>query len=302
MAPKSKVAIIGGAGNVGAAIAFALVVMQIPAEVLLVDVTEEVAKGQALDISDAAHLSCAKCRVGTFEEAGQADVIIITAGARQNPGESRSNLIDRNYAILKSIITKISPIKPTAIILMVSNPVDILTSIAQKLTGLPKNHVLGSGTFLDSGRLRNHLSNLLKISSSSIHANMLGEHGDSQFVGWSTATIAGAPLLDHPIMENIDLDKVEKEIANKAYSIIDAKGSTYFGIGMHVAVLTRSILNNDLRVFPVSNYHEEYDTYLSLPAVVGASGASRVDIQLNSRERTLLQESAKKIKDICDKY
>ncbi|OLY85331.1 L-lactate dehydrogenase B [Smittium mucronatum] len=302
MSPTLRVSVIGGGGNVGAAIAFSLVVMQAPVEILLVDVSEKLAEGQALDIRDAAHLSPAQCRVGKFEEVGSSDVIVITAGARQNPGEPRSNLIDRNYVILKSIIDQIQPIKSSAVILMVTNPVDILTSIAQKLSGLPKSQVIGSGTFLDSGRLRNYLSRKLNMSSSSIHANMLGEHGDTQFVGWSIATIAGAPLLQYPAMKDVDLDEIEKTIANQAYDIIEAKGSTYFGVGYHVATLTRCILQDNRKVFPICNYVEKYGTYLSFPAVLGSDGATPVDLNLSKEEMSKLETCANNTKAICDKY
>ncbi|OMJ13642.1 L-lactate dehydrogenase A [Smittium culicis] len=276
--------------------------MQEPLEILLVDVSEKLAEGQALDIRDAAHLSPASCRMGHFDEVGSSDVIIVTAGARQNPGEPRSNLVDRNYKIMESIFGSIGTIKPSCVVLMVSNPVDILTHIAQKITGLPKNQVIGSGTFLDSGRLRNKLSQILNMSPSSIHANMLGEHGDTQFVGWSLATVAGAPLLSSPLMQNADLEEIEKTIANQAYEIIEAKGSTYYGVGYHVATLAKSIIDNGRKVYPICNYIEKYDTYLSFPAVLGSNGATPVELNLSKDELAKLEACAKNTKAICDKY
>ncbi|OLY81012.1 L-lactate dehydrogenase A [Smittium mucronatum] len=296
MSLTHKISIIGGGGNVGAAVAFALVVMQEPVEILLVDVDEKLAEGQALDIRDAAHLSTAHCRAVKFEEVGNSDIIVITAGARQEPGEPRSNLIDRNYKVLESIFSKIQPIKPSAIIIMVSNPVDVLTSIAQKLSGLPKSQVIGSGTFLDSGRLRNYLSRKIDVNPSSIHASMLGEHGDSQFVGWSVATIAGTPLLENPLMANVDLDEIEQAIANQAYEIIEAKGSTYFGVGYHVATLVKCILENGRRIYPICNYSAKYDTYLSLPAIVGSEGATPVTLKLSQDEELKLESCANNTK------
>ncbi|OMH81410.1 L-lactate dehydrogenase A [Zancudomyces culisetae] len=297
-----KVAVIGGGGNVGSATAFSLVTMKFPVSILIVDVDEDLARGQALDINDAAFLSPATCAAGTFQEAGQCDVIIITAGARQRPNEPRSELIGRNYTIINSIMEKMQPIKSSAVILMVSNPVDILTAISQKTSGLPKNQVIGSGTFLDSGRLRNELSRILGISPSSIHSGTLGEHGDSQFVGWSISSVGGTPLLGHPKLKGVDLQKLEKEVSRKAYSIIEAKGSTYYGVGLHVAHIARSILGDESKVYPVCNYVEEYDCYLSVPAIVGAHGASPLPLRLNEEETEKLKTAAEKIKSFCDMY
>ncbi|OLY85328.1 L-lactate dehydrogenase A [Smittium mucronatum] len=290
-----RVSIIGGGGNVGAAVAFALVVMQLPVEILLLGASEKSARAQALDIRDAAHFSTAHCRAGTSEEVGCSDIIVITAGARQRPGEPRSNLIDRNYVILDSIIKKIQPIKPTAIILMVTNPVDVLTSLAQKLSGLPKSQVIGSGTFLDSGRLRNYLSRKLNVNSNSIHASMLGEHGDTQFVGWSVASIAGSPLLKHPLMANVDLAEIENAIAHQAYEIIEAKGSTYFGVGYHVAALIKCILTDGHKIYPVCNYNAKYDTYLSVPAILGSDGATPINLNLSDEEEVKLERCAESV-------
>ncbi|OLY82164.1 L-lactate dehydrogenase A [Smittium mucronatum] len=302
MSLTQRVSIIGGGGNVGAAIAYSLVVMQEPVEILLVDVSKKMAEGQALDIRDAAHLSPTQCRSGEFAEVGDSDVIVVTAGARQSPGEPRSNLIDRNYKILKSIVEQIQPIKPTATLLMVTNPVDILTSIAQKLSGLPKAQVIGSGTFLDSGRLRNYLSRKLNVNSQSIQASMYGEHGDTQFVGWSVATIAGAPMLNNPQMANANLKEIEDTIAHQAYDIIDAKGSTYYGIGYHVATLVKCILENGRRVYPICTYVDEYNTYLSYPAILGSGGSSPIHFNLSDEEKTKLKICADSTKAIADKY
>ncbi|PVV01966.1 hypothetical protein BB560_003592 [Smittium megazygosporum] len=302
MAPKVRVAVIGGGGNVGASIAFSLVAMQQHVEILIVDMNEKLAAGQANDIADATNLSPAKCRLGQFSEVGDCDIIVITAGARQMPGEPRSELMGRNYKIMESIVNNIQPIKETACILVVSNPVDVLASVIQKLTKLPPSQVIGSGTFLDSGRLRNYLSNLLKISSSSIHAYMLGEHGDNQFVGWSSATIGGIPLLSNEIIQKANLQEIEKSIANKAYQIIDAKGSTYYGIGLHAAMIIRSIIGNEYKVIPVSTYMKEYDTYMSTPSVVSAEGARPMEILLSEDEKAHFLAAAEKIKGMCNQF
>ncbi|PIA14682.1 lactate dehydrogenase B [Coemansia reversa NRRL 1564] len=301
--PKQRVSVIGGGGNVGAATAFSLIAKGVPAEVLVVDVVDKAAEGQALDISDAAFMMPGICRKGTFKEAGQSDVIIVTAGARQQPNEPRSALIDRNYKIIKSIMDSLQPIKQTAKILMVSNPVDVLTDIAQKTSGLPRNQVIGSGTYLDSGRLRNALSEITGVSPTSIHAYMLGEHGDNQFTGWSSARIGGRPLLEHPKMKEIDLDKIYEQIQRKAYVIIEAKGSTYYGIGICAATIAEALLNNTNQVFPIVNYVEKFGCYLSWPAAIGCDGVEQsFDVKLDSEECKKLDSAINAIKEVCSKY
>ena len=172
----SSLAIIG-AGNVGASVAYAAVLKKVASEILLVDIDEKRCEAQVLDISDAAFLSNTRIRVGTFKEAGQCDIIVITAGAAQRPGETRMDLVGRNYQILASCISEMKPFKPSTVLILVSNPVDVLTYFAQKLSGLPRSQVLGSGTYLDSARLRQSLSLKLKINENAIHAYVLGEHG-----------------------------------------------------------------------------------------------------------------------------
>ncbi|KAJ2493848.1 hypothetical protein IWW37_000234 [Coemansia sp. RSA 2050] len=301
--PKQKVAVIGGGGNVGASTAFALIAKGVPAEVLIVDLSEKAALGQALDISDASFTMPGACRQASFQEAGQADVIIITAGARQKPGEPRSNLIDRNYTIIKSIMDSLQPIKSTAKILLVSNPVDVLTHIAQTTSGLPREQVIGSGTYLDSGRLRNALSDITGVSPTSIHAYMLGEHGDNQFTGWSSARIGGLPLLDHPKLMGMDLESINQKIAHKAYEIIEAKGSTYYGIGMCAAIIAEALLNNTSQVFPLTHYVEGLGCYMSWPAAIGSSGVEQsFDVKLDATEAKKLDIAVKAIKEVCAKY
>eukprot|EP01053_Blabericola_migrator_P006073 Blabericola_migrator_1__6072@NODE_3064_length_2067_cov_643_168500_g1915_i0_p1_GENE_NODE_3064_length_2067_cov_643_168500_g1915_i0NODE_3064_length_2067_cov_643_168500_g1915_i0_p1_ORF_typecomplete_len308_score57_15Ldh_1_N/PF00056_23/5_2e37Ldh_1_C/PF02866_18/1_7e30DUF3447/PF11929_8/0_037Epimerase/PF01370_21/0_026Semialdhyde_dh/PF01118_24/0_34Semialdhyde_dh/PF01118_24/1_7e03FAD_binding_3/PF01494_19/0_11_NODE_3064_length_2067_cov_643_168500_g1915_i01421065 len=299
--PRQKVAIIGGGGMVGAAAGYALTVLNIPCEIILVDVVELAARGQALDIADASFQSQAKVRTGTFADAGQCDVVVVSAGYPQKPGETRAQLLSKNREIIKSIMTQMQPIKKTMKILVVANPVDVLTFLAQKYSGLPKNQVIGSGTHLDSGRLRMHLSQLLETHPSSIEAYVLGEHGDRQFVGWSSATIAGSPLLSHPKMKDVDLDAVVKEVALKAYTIIDAKRSTYFGVGRCVADIVESLLHNQSRVYPICVYHEKYDAYISWPAAVGATGAEQIyEVPLNEDEQGRMDVAVKAIKEMCE--
>ncbi|KAI9253463.1 lactate dehydrogenase B [Phascolomyces articulosus] len=298
----SKVAIIG-AGSVGATIAYAIMLRDVASEILLVDVAEEVVHGQVLDLSDANLITSTKVRGATYQEAGQADVIIITAGAKQKPGESRTQLIDRNYKILQSVIGAMKPIRQQSIMILISNPVDVLTHIAQQLADIPRNQVFGAGTFLDTSRLRGLLAQKLEVSANSIHAYVLGEHGDTQFVAWSSASVAGKPLLSFPEFKEGDKEIIEKKIANKAYDIIKAKGATYYGIGACTASLVEAILLDKREVRPLSVYVDSLGTVLSVPAKLGFDGIERVfDIPLNEPERTRLEESAASLKEICAKY
>lgn len=195
------------------------------------------------------------------------------------------------------------PIQKDAIMILVANPVDVLTHIAQKLSGLPRHQVFGSGTFLDSSRLRGFLAKKLNVSPSSIHAYVLGEHGDSQFIAWDSATVAGKPLLSFPEVQSLDKDQVAKEIAGKAMEIIKLKGATYYGIGACTAMLCEAILLNKREIRPLSVYVDSLGAVLSLPAKIGAKGIEQVyNMPLSKAEREKLNKSAEKLKSICQKY
>ncbi|KAJ3184335.1 hypothetical protein HDU85_001640 [Gaertneriomyces sp. JEL0708] len=298
-----KVAIIGGAGSVGATVAYAILLRKCASEILLVDLDAERCQAQVLDLSDAAFLSDTRVRVGTYREAGQCDVIIITAGAKQRPGETRMELIGRNRAILSTVLDDMKPFKQTATIILVSNPVDVLTYFAQKLSGLPQGQVIGSGTFLDSARLRVELAAKLGVAETAVHAYVLGEHGDSQFVAWSSAHVANSPLLGFEQIKNANLDELSEKVMKKAYKIIEAKGATYFGIGGVAASLTESILLNQKHVRPVSHYQPDLGVCLSFPAVVGTTGVvATLKPPLNEQETKKLNESAAALKKVIQQY
>ncbi|KAI8318345.1 lactate dehydrogenase B [Martensiomyces pterosporus] len=267
-------------------------------DIMLADVNEKLARGQAMDLADAAWPSSHRVRYADIQEAGQADLIIITAGARQKPGETRDDLLDRNHAILQSILDGLKPINPKAVLLMISNPVDVLTAIAQHITELPKCQVFGSGTLLDSGRLRNYLSKLINVRQTSIHCHMLGEHGDGQFVGWSSARIGGVKLDQFPEMEMVDKQQIEREIARTAYSIIEAKGATYYGVGVCGAILATSVLQNSHDIQCVSCYSEKWGGYVSTPAVLCSNGIDRVlELDLDEEETAKMENAVARIKD-----
>lgn len=295
----SKIAIIG-TGSVGTAAAYALILQNIDAEIILVDANKERCRGEFLDLSDALPLSqTTTIYTGSFEDAGQADIIIITAGARQNPGQSRTELLATNKQVTTSIITQIKPINPHSIIIMVSNPLDVLTLHAQKLSGLPHKQVFGTGTFLDSLRLRKLIAEKINVAEESIHAYILGEHGDSQFPAWSMAHVDGVPFSQFPMLSQDVLDGITQQARDKAYEIIASKGATFFGIGSCVSKICQAILFDQKLVLPLSSYQDKDEVCLSMPCVLGRNGIEKqLDLVLSNEELKKLEASAKAIKEI----
>ncbi|KAK9721363.1 hypothetical protein K7432_003471 [Basidiobolus ranarum] len=295
-----KISIIG-TGVVGASSAYALMLRHVAPMVMLCDADPGYAHGQVMDMIDGQFLTSTKVRTATHKECGQADVIVITAGVNQKPGETRLQLIQQNYQIMKEVIEAMSPIRPDAKILVVANPVDILTYFAQKFSNLPHNQVFGSGTFLDSLRLRNILASHLGFNPTAIHSYVLGEHGDSQFVAWSCANVGNIPLLSFPEVRRLDLKKIERQAARKAYDIINLKGSTYYGIGACVSSLCESIVNDSGRIQPVSCWSVRHGLYLSLPAAIGRNGVEWIaDIPLNEEEQSSMVQTAKAMRHVLD--
>jgi L-lactate dehydrogenase len=209
-------------------------------------------------------------------------------------------LIARNYQILNSIIGDMKPIREDAIMLIVSNPVDVLAFIAHKISGLPHSQVLGSGTFLDSMRLRGILADKLGVNENTLHCYVLGEHGDRQFVGWSSASVGCVPLLKHPALANINTSDIEHNVMCKGYDIIERKGATCFGIGACVASLCGSILNDRRDVRPISCWSKEHNCYTSRPAVIGINGVnSLLDLVLNEEEKKRMDQAVHNIQMAC---
>jgi L-lactate dehydrogenase len=292
-----------GAGNVGATIAYSLILRRVCSDVLLVDTDAAKCEAQVLDIQDVAFLNDTRIRTGTFREAGQANIIVITAGAKQEPNEPRTNLIDRNYFILQETIEKMKPLNPNAVMMLVSNPVDILTFMAQKVSGLPKEQIIGSGTFLDSSRLRGYLSDSLGVARTSVHAYVLGEHGDSQFVNWSSSHISSVPLFEFLGAKKLDLERIAHSTARRAYKIIEGKGSTYYGIGGCAADLCNSILNNTKQIRPVSHFVKKFGVCISLPAILCKSGIlGTIPLKFNQHEEEKLLAGVQSIKRILKRY
>lgn len=303
-----KAAVIG-CGFVGSSSAFALMQSELFSEIVLLDVDQLKAEGEAMDISHGtALLSPINIHAGTYDEIKDAAVIVLTAGAAQKPGETRLDLIHKNVSIFSSIMKEIRRVEPEGVLLVVANPVDILTYYAQRTSGMPKSRVFGSGTVLDTARLRTLLSQKLHVDSRSIHASIIGEHGDSEIVCWSNANVSGVPLPDFFAlrgMGDVDLAKLEEDYAadvkNAAYEIIKRKKATYYGIAVSVRRICTAIVKDEKSVLPVSvalegSYGIE-GCALSVPAIVGKNGIEGlVPAAMSEEERTKLLQSADVLK------
>ena len=304
-----KAAVIG-CGFVGSATAFTLMQSRLFSELVLLDVNMEKADGEAKDIAHGIPFAGQmKIYAGTYDDAADAAIIIITAGANQKPGETRLDLVQKNTAIYQSIIPEIVKRDFGGILLIVSNPVDILTYVALKLSGLPENRVIGSGTVLDTARLKYALGEHLGVDSRSVHSFIIGEHGDSEIAAWSSTNVSGIPLNDFCEMRghfNHDaaMDAIAEEVKNSAYEIISKKQATYYGIAMSVKRICECIIRNERSILPVSAMmHGEYgieDITLSMPAIVGSGGVeTHVPIALSEEEAQKLVESAEKLKKVA---
>ena len=303
-----KAAIIG-CGFVGTSIAFSLVQKGIFSELVLIDANEKKAEGEAMDLSHGLPFTKPmEIKAGGYEDIADCAMIIITAGANQKPGETRLDLVHKNVEIYKSIIPKIVEKNQEATLLIVSNPVDIMTYVALKLSGYPSHKVIGSGTVLDTARLKYLLSCHLDVDSRSIHAFIIGEHGDSELAVWSAANVSGIPLnhfcelrgyFDH--MES--MDRIYQSVRDSAYEIIEKKGATYYGVAMAVCRIAESVIRNEHSIMPISVYLDGlyglHDICLSIPTVVGQEGAEKVlDIPLDLMEMGKLVYSAEELKKI----
>ena len=304
-----KAAVIG-CGFVGSATAFTLMQSRLFSELVLLDVNMEKADGEAKDIAHGIPFAGQmKIYAGTYDDAADAAIIIITAGANQKPGETRLDLVQKNTAIYQSIIPEIVKRDFGGILLIVSNPVDILTYVALKLSGLPEKRVLGSGTVLDTARIKYALGEHLGVDSRSVHSFIIGEHGDSEIAAWSSTNVSGIPLNEFCEMRghfNHDaaMDAIAEKVKNSAYEIISKKQATYYGIAMSVKRICECIVRNERSILPVSAMmHGEYgieDITLSMPAIVGIGGVeTHVPIALSEEEAEKLVESAKKLKEVA---
>ena len=304
-----KVAIIG-CGFVGSSTAFALMESGLFSEIVLIDVDHSRAEGEAMDISHGVpFVKPMKIYAGDYDDIVDASIIIITAGAAQKPGETRLQLVQKNVGIFKTIIPEISKRKCEGVILVVSNPVDILTYVAQKLSGFPVHRVIGSGTVLDTARLKSRLSEHLDVDARTVHAFIIGEHGDSELGAWSSAAVSGVPLSKFCEMRgHFNHDESERHIQemvkNSAYEIIERKKATYYGVAMAVRRICEVIARDEKSILSVSSLMEgQYglkDICLSMPTIVGADGVEeKIPISLDEDEITKLMASAQALKDIA---
>ena len=308
---KVRKVVVVGCGFVGAACAFSIMQSGLFSEMVLIDSDRAKAEGEALDISHGLPFAKPmKIYAGDYDDIKNASLIVVTAGANQKPGETRLDLVKKNISIFKSIIPEIRTRNYNGILLVVANPVDILTTVAIKLSGLPENKVLGSGTVLDTARLKYELGNHLDVDSRSIHAFVIGEHGDSEIAAWSSANVSGIPLNKFCEMRGHfnhkeAMEKIAKDVKNSAYEIINRKKATYFGIAMAVKRICEAIIRNEKSILSVSSMmHGEYGIEgisLSMPAIVGKDGIeTQVPIQLNEEEISLLQISAKTLQNTLE--
>ncbi len=305
-----KVAIIG-CGFVGSSSAFALMQSGLFSEMVLIDADVNRAEGEALDISHGLPFAKPmKIYAGSYEDIADAAIVIVTAGAGQKPGETRLDLVKKNVEIFKSIIPEIAKQDFNGILLIVANPVDILTYVAAKLSKLPQGRVFGSGTVLDSARLKYLLGEHLDVDNRSVHAFIIGEHGDSEMAAWSSANVSGIPLNDFCEMRGYfkheeSMKKILEEVKNSAYEIIEKKHATYYGIAMSVRRICEAIIRDEKSILPVSSIQKgEYgieNVALSIPAIVGREGVEKVvPIKLSDTEKEELIKSANTLKNVLD--
>ena len=306
-----KVAVIG-CGFVGSTIAFTLMQRGIFSEMVLLDMNQEKAEGEAMDISHGlpfAHTM--EIYAGTYEDIRDAALVIITAGANQKPEETRLDLVQKNTRIMQSVVREICRVGCEGILLVVSNPVDILTCVALRESGFPRERVIGSGTVLDTAILKYLLGRLLKVDSRNVHAFIIGEHGDSELAVWSSANISGIDLEHFRELRGIPREQyswkeIYEDVRDSAYDIIRCKGATYYGIGIAVARIAECIVRDGEAVLPVSVLLKgEYGLEglcLSIPAIVGQNGAEQVlEIELGREEKEKLEESARQLQEVLKK-
>ncbi len=302
-----KVAVVG-TGNVGATFAYALLMSGLASEIVLIDANVSKAEGEAMDLNHAVPMhSPTRIWAGSYEDCAGAAITVITAGSAQRPGETRLDLIQRNAGIFRSIVENVVKNNPGGIILVATNPVDVLTYATWKFSGLPANRVIGSGTILDTARFRYLLSQTFEVDPRSVHAYIIGEHGDSEVPVWSLANIAGMRLPDYCAANDMGcrqegLESIFTQTRDAAYEIITRKGSTYYAIASGLMRIVEAILRDQATVLSVSTYIEDYygikDVYLSLPSVIDQGGIERtIHLDLNEEEIAGLKRSASVLKD-----
>lgn len=298
-------AVIVGAGQVGATTAYTLLISGLLSELVLIDVNRDKALGEAMDISHGMPLCPpADIRMGDYPDCAGADIVILTAGLNQKPGETRRDLLAKNIGVFRSIVPEVVKYAPDAILLVVTNPVDALTYETLRLSGFPPERVIGSGTVLDTSRLKYQLGRYADVDPRNVHAFILGEHGDSEFAAWSVTRLAGMPMEEYcenghceGLLNEQAALRIEDEVRKSAYTIINLKGATYYAVALAVRRIVEAILRDERSILTVSSLltgqYGISDVCLSLPTIVSARGAERIlTIPLNDSELSSLRACA----------
>lgn len=295
---KNKVVIIG-CGNVGMSYAYALLNQKTRVnELALIDLDEKRIEGEVMDLNHCLPFAPTPMTIkkGSYEDCSDATIVMIAAGANQNPGETRMDLINKNSKIFKEIVTKVMENGFNGIFLIATNPLDVMTYVTWKYSGLPHHKIIGSGTILDTARLRYMISEKLNISTRNIHAYVIGEHGDSEFVPWSSAQVGTQDIKD--FISEEELNQISEKVRNAAYEIINRKGATYYGIGMCLVRITNAILSDENSIITVSSYDKTNDIFVGGATIINKNGCKeRMYIKLNEEGTKKLEKSISIIKD-----
>ncbi|HHX52430.1 MAG TPA: L-lactate dehydrogenase [Erysipelothrix sp.] len=308
MEKRHKKIILVGDGAVGSSYAFATVLQGIGQELGIIDLNVEKAQGDAMDLSDAlAYTSPKNIYQAEYKDCHDADIVVITAGAAQKPGETRIDLVHKNLHIFKDMVSNIMDSGFNGIFLIATNPVDILTYATWKFSGLPPTQIIGSGTSLDSARFRQEIARLVDVDPRNVHAYILGEHGDTEFPVWSHANVGGLQIYEwvqqYSSVDELALIQSFYDVRDKAYTIIEKKGATYYGVAAALARITRAILDDENAIIPVSVYmlgeYDQHDVYISSPAVINSFGVRNIiELPLNEYEQSKMTASANHLKEI----
>lgn len=307
---KGKVVLVG-TGFVGMSMAYSMLNRGGVSELVLIDIDKDKTVGEQMDLSHGLPFAPQKMviKAGEYDECKDAQVVVITAGIAQKPGQTRLELAKTNAKIMKDITKNIMASGFNGVIIVASNPVDLMTYVVSKESGLPKNQVFGSGTVLDTARLRYIMSSYLKVSSKNIHAYIMGEHGDSSFVPWNHAYIGCKKVKDvmndnkYPMS---DLEQIHKDVVNAAYEIINKKKATYYGIGMALGKIVKAVLDNENTILTVSTYlkdgqYGQNDIYIGVPAIINSQGVRELlELELNETEQLKLNKSCEIIREMRD--
>ncbi|WP_062352581.1 L-lactate dehydrogenase [Bacillus kwashiorkori] len=303
--------VLVGTGAVGSSYAFALLNQGVTEELVLIDINVDRTEGDAMDLNHGLPFSPTRTKIwsGDYSACAEADIVVLTAGAAQKPGETRLDLVEKNTKIYKSIVESVMDSGFNGIFIVAANPVDILSYVVWKYSGLPKERIIGSGTILDTARLRFLLSEYFDVDTRNVHAYIIGEHGDTELPVWSKANIAGILLKDYmkknSAFKAADLEEIFLNVRDAAYHIIEKKGATYYGIAMGLVRLTKAILQNEHSVLTVSTYlNGEYgneDVFIGVPAIVTRAGIREViQVDLDENEQQQFNHSVSVLKEIIE--